>query len=226
MNPIKKTFIYFGLGNIFLLILIISYLSYFNIDNDKKDRNYNSNFESVDYAKKMLKHLVAINEIETNYFFKQDYKLDINHLNENINGFKKYLAEEANSITEKGEKETVENLKVKFDEYALIFEVAYKQNNNQQKVYFSDLLPLQNEIIKNLNGIYVANFYAMMSKNSILKRNINLVIISLMIFFELIMFFVLYMVSKSVYKNSSSKEKNGHKREAADYPKYFSSSKS
>lgn len=226
MTPLRKTLIYFGLGNIFLIIILVGYLLYFNFNDSENKSSYHSNFESVDYAKNMLKALVSLDDMQTNYFFNSDYKFELNLYANDVSFFKKYLEAEETNITEKREKDNVRTLKLKFESYVKVFDTVIKQNNHQGKVYFSKLLPLQNELIDNLNNIYVSNFYAMMSKNAILSDSITKVIFSLMLFFELILFFVLYRFSKSIYKNTSRKEKNGPKREASDYPKYFSSNSS
>ena len=217
----KKITTYIGIANVLLLILLLAYFLYVNIVEGNNKRYIKSNLESLDYSEGMRKSIYNINKMYESYFFNPSQNFDHTAYDNDIKSVNLYIEAEENGLFEKGEKELSEHLKTTYKAYVSCFDSALLHNDHSTKLYFSKLIPRQKELVTDVNQIFVTNYYALIARSKDSNAMVNNGIVVILIFFEMILFVVLYLFSRSAYKIDDKPKKTNYTRDKADYPKFL-----
>jgi PAS domain-containing protein len=163
-----KSKLAFGISFLFAAFLIVGGSSlYFTLKISKQVRLImKDNHLSVVYTENMLQSLDKINDIQTSYIFKHDYQLPQSELATALKNFKQNLADEANNITEVGEKEEVQQLTDNFEKYMVLLSSSLSDTlKDKSHFYFSNILPGLTLIKKNIFTISDLNMMAIVRKS-------------------------------------------------------------
>jgi len=166
------TKLYLGFAFLFLLIIVLwtsSYYYLFNVTN-YSDAMVKDNYNSVVSAKQMTQALNEIEIIQTKYFYSKNNFFDKSLFNEESKKFEKNLVDEENNITEVGEKELAQNLRIKYQHYVDIINKAKTSSGLNKDIYFDEIIPAYNEVDKIILDISNLNMSAIIIKNGELKK--------------------------------------------------------
>ena len=163
-----KTKLAFGITFLFAVFLIVGGSSlYFTLKISKQNRLImKDNHLSLGYTENMLQAIDKINTIQTSYIFNPHYLVNHKELSVLLNRFEQNLLGEKNNITEIGEKEQVELLKLHFDKYKTLVPLSTNDSvGDNPHFYFSNVLPTFTEIKTIIFAISDLNMQAIVRKN-------------------------------------------------------------
>jgi hypothetical protein len=175
-----------GLGFLFVLLFTVAlfcsyYIQKLSMESENILRN---NYDSIVFSKNMF---LALDNMETSVTCrlflpgKGDHKAR-NYSNLYESGkmeFEKNLNAEANNITEKHEKEYVEDLN---RNYAQFIKISSRiVGGGGSAVYFNEFLPVYEKLKYTINAINNINMQAIVRKNQLTKRDSTAFIISMAI---------------------------------------------
>jgi nitrogen fixation/metabolism regulation signal transduction histidine kinase len=164
-----KTKLAFGISFLFAAFLIVGGTSlFFTMKISKQNRLImKDNHLSLVYTENMLQSLDKINTIETSYLFDQKFLLDKEKLNQEIKKFEKNQFDEANNITEPGEKEAVQSLMDNFKKYrALLDNIVINLPKDKSAFYLTEISPVLVAIKTDIFRISDVNMQAIVGKNN------------------------------------------------------------
>jgi two-component system, NtrC family, sensor histidine kinase KinB len=158
----------FGITFLFAAFLIVGGSSlYFTLKISKQNQLImKDNHLSLVYTENMLQAIDKINTIQASYLFNPNYQLDKKELLLLLNNFERNLSDEANNITEIGEKEQVQFLKDNFDKYKGLLSLSVKDSvRTKPHFYFDNILPNFSEIKTIIFAISDLNMQAIVRKS-------------------------------------------------------------
>jgi methyl-accepting chemotaxis protein len=129
-----------------------------------------NNVASMQYAESMLRSIDEINEIVMISISAADKKIDLKVMQLNIKLFEKELHEEDNNVTETGERELVDSIRLKFKDYKLSIspQLLGKMSN-----YTKNQRPLYNSIKSDIFNISQLNMNAILRKNEQVSSSVK-----------------------------------------------------
>lgn len=213
-----KTKITIGLTFLFVVVLVLSIggiIFIHQLANDSK-AIIKENYNTIDYSTKMLKALDAMFSTQTKIYITDK---DNNFMRDNLNAdflsnkdiFEKNLNLETNNITEIGESDLVEDLKLEYSKY---IKASQLLTSGKAKIDFAEI-ELRFERIRNkIQSIYNLNMNAVLSKNKIANQTADNVIIymssigfvSSLLTFLFILYFPRYVYSPIVQLSHKIKQ--------------------
>ena len=205
-----KTKIFAGLGFLFLLILLLSIVGIVFINQLSNDSSaiIRDNYVSVDYSNKMLKTLDNLFLIQSRLMIQtSEKKLDIsafeNQFTNDKNDFDKYLSNEENNITEKGEKNLVENLKESYNDFLNYSQSILTKKSSSQNLSI-DNLDLKFQKLRSLvQSVYEMNMQAILRRNQVAGQTASrasnymgiIAAVSFILTFFVLIYFPNYIIS-------------------------------
>ena len=167
--------LYLGLVFLFLLIVLLWMMSYIFINRVTfaSSNIIKDNYESLKSAKNMSQYLDDIFNIQTSSIFNSNYEFEKSLYNLKLDGFEKNLKAEENNITEVGEKDLAQQLRIRYEFYINRFadiqnsrlNVQFPKSDEYEKIYFSELIPVYKELRTIIAGIHSVNSQAIIRKN-------------------------------------------------------------
>jgi signal transduction histidine kinase len=162
-----KTKLYLGLGFLFLVIVLLWGLGSFYIlqmGNDS-EKILRENYKSVELARHLGKSLEQVQNLLTKQLYFREKEFDNIQYTGLLNEFDSILIQEEGNITEVGEKEIVIALRGKFNTYMVTWPSSYQHGNDGAKYYFTDILPVLEEIRNLIHQISDVNMQAIVRKS-------------------------------------------------------------
>ena len=157
-----------GIVFLFAEFLIVSLFSLFYIYKISQQNNLitKDNNLSIGYAENMLQSIDKINDIKASSIFNPHYLLNESEFSGLLMMFEKNLISEENNITETGEREIANSVRVNFGKFkTLLSESVGTSVNDKPNFYYTNLLPTINEIKFALFSISDVNMNAIVRKN-------------------------------------------------------------
>ena len=205
-----KTKIFAGLGFLFLLILLLSIVGIVFINQLSNDSSaiIRDNYASVDYSNKMLKVLDKMFLIQNKLISPtSSVQMDIASVQNQFinykNEFDKYLGNEENNITEKGEKNLVENLKESYNDFLNYSQSILTKKSSSQNLSI-DNLDLKFQKLRSLvQSVYEMNMQAILRRNQVAGQTAShasnymgiIAAVSFILTFLVLIYFPNYIIS-------------------------------
>ena len=205
-----KTKIFAGLGFLFLLILLLSIVGIVFINQLSNDSSaiIRDNYASVDYSNKMLQVLDKMFLIQNKLISPtSSVQMDIASVQNQFinykNEFDKYLGNEENNITEKGEKNLVENLKESYNDFLNYSQLILTKKSSSQNLSI-DNLDLKFQKLRSLvQSVYEMNMQAILRRNQVAGQTAShasnymgiIAAVSFILTFLVLIYFPNYIIS-------------------------------
>ena len=205
-----KTKIFAGLGFLFLLILLLSIVGIVFINQLSNDSSaiIRDNYASVDYSNKMLQVLDKMFLIQNKLISPtSSVQMDIASVQNQFinykNEFDKYLGNEENNITEKGEKNLVENLKESYNDFLNYSQSILTKKSSSQNLSI-DNLDLKFQKLRSLvQSVYEMNMQAILRRNQVAGQTASrasnymgiIAAVSFILTFFVLIYFPNYIIS-------------------------------
>ena len=205
-----KTKIFAGLGFLFLLILLLSIVGIVFINQLSNDSSaiIRDNYASVDYSNKMLQVLDKMFLIQNKLISPtSSAQMDIASVQNQFinykNEFDKYLGNEENNITEKGEKDLVENLKESYNDFLNYSQSILTKKSSSQNLSI-DNLDLKFQKLRSLvQNVYEMNMQAILRRNQVAGQTASrasnymgiIAAVSFILTFFVLIYFPNYIIS-------------------------------
>jgi nitrogen fixation/metabolism regulation signal transduction histidine kinase len=164
-----KTKLAFGISFLFGAFIIVGGFSlYFTLKiSNQVHMIMKDNHLSLVYTENMLQSLDKINALQTSYIFDLKYKLSHSELISAVKNFEQNQADEANNITEPGEKEAVKSLLNNFKKYKALLDTSIGENlRDKPTFYLSEVTPVLAAIKTNIFTISDLNMQAIIGKSN------------------------------------------------------------
>jgi nitrate/nitrite-specific signal transduction histidine kinase len=183
-----KTKVLLGFLFIFLEFLVIGIISvyFFSSINVRTGQMIKDNYRSVQYSENMIKAIDEIHFSATSVLLNKAYHFDKNSIIASHKSFEDNLHQQSINITETGEQELSQSINQKYFKYkTLISDINIDTINNRSDFYFTNVLPLFNEIKTNVFSVSNLNMQAIMQKNDALNESINRIYKNLILIFSI-----------------------------------------
>jgi methyl-accepting chemotaxis protein len=191
-----KTKVLLGFLFVFIEFLIIGIISiyFFSSINVRTGQMIKDNYRSVQYSENMIKAIDELHFSVTSFLLNKTYHFDKNSLNPLYKSFEDNLHQQSINITETGEKELSQSINQEYFKYkTLISKIQIDTIKNSPDFYFTNVLPLFNEIKTNVFSVSNLNMQAIMQKNDALNESINRIYKNLILIFS-ICFLITYLL--------------------------------
>lgn len=194
-----KTKLRFGLGFIFIFMIIIGFMGSFYIKRlaNESEKIMKDNYKSVLNAKLLVQSLEKIEQMQIDIIFKKVEKNTVNQIYiEELENFKKFILDAEANISEQQEREHVLDLKNNYDTLQQYFINSITSNEITVEQYISNLRPKFrdiNEIIYKINDI---NMKAIVRKTTHTKETADNVFIYLLIIASVCILITLWFILK------------------------------
>lgn len=194
-----KTKLRFGLGFIFLFMIIIGFMGSYYIKRlaNESETIMQDNYKSVQNAKHLIQSLEKIEQIQTDIIFKN---IDINNTSkvytDEIESFEKFIIEAESNITEDKEQEQVIDLKNNYDTLQKFFLTSLVSHQIDIEHYISELRPkfrTVNDIIYRISEI---NMEAIVRKTTHAKNTADNVFLYMLIISSICILITLWFIFK------------------------------
>lgn len=192
-----KTKLRFGLGFIFLFMIIIGFMGSYYIKRlaYESETIMKDNYKSVQNAKHLIQSLEKIEQIQTDIIFKN---IDIDSIskiyNDEQENFEKFILAAESNITETNEEELITELKNNYDTLQKFFLnslVKDKINIEQYILHLSPKFRNVNDIIYRISEI---NMEAIVRKTTHTKNTADSVFIYMIIISSICIFITLWFI--------------------------------
>ena len=165
-----KAKLFLALIFLFVEFLIVSLFSLYFIYKISQQNNLitKDNNLSISYSENMLKSIDKINDVNSSSIFNPHFVPDRKELSILLTNFDKNLIDEANNITETGEKELAQSVRENFEKLkSLMSDSVRSSAGDKSGYYYTILLPTVNEIKFALFAISDINMNAIIRKSHV-----------------------------------------------------------
>ncbi|OFX21134.1 MAG: hypothetical protein A2033_07635 [Bacteroidetes bacterium GWA2_31_9] len=194
-----KTKLRFGLGFVFLFMIIIGFMGSFYIKKlaYESDAIMKDNYKSVQNAKHLIQSLEKIEQIQTDIIFKD---IDINSTskiyNDEIGKCEKYILEAESNITENKELEQVIDLRNNYDTLQKFFLNSLVTHKIDIADYITQLRPRFRNVNDIIYRISEINMEAIVRKTTHTKNTADSVFMYLVIISSICILITLWFIVK------------------------------
>jgi PAS domain S-box-containing protein len=198
----------------FLLVSLCSLYFIFKISQQNNLITKNNNL-SIGYVENMLQIVDKINNIKASAIFSSREDTDEKMISGYLMRFDTNLINEENNITEPGEKELAQTVRDKFEKIRILLTDSVEESiPDKPGYYFTNFLPLVNDVKSGLFSISDVNMTAIIRKNNIANNTAThsyavlsiIASICFIVFFALIFSFPKYIARPIEILSKSIKE--------------------
>lgn len=129
------------------------------------------NYESIELAKYMTQDLDEMKNIQTLWCFEKEHPFDSLKYSIKMIAFEQNLKKEEGNITEFGEKEASQQLRINYTNYISNFRKVMQKPDNSLADYFLKLVPAYNEMKNNISEIADINMHAIVRKSNYTQKS-------------------------------------------------------
>lgn len=171
-----KSKIYLGIIFLFSEFILITTISTYYIYHISNQTNLimTDNNLSVKYAMNMLDSIEKINSLQTAATFNPQHVYDKTLMVSPIDDFEKNLISEEKNITEIGEKDIIQSVRMSFEKLKNLLKTPSNESlMKTPNLYFSIFIPIYSELKIKLNEVSNINMQAMERKTLQVKKTVT-----------------------------------------------------
>jgi two-component system, NtrC family, sensor histidine kinase KinB len=171
-----RTKVLFGILFLFIEFVLIGALSIYYISSIKysSEMTIKNNYRSVHYAENMIQAIDDSNNAVNALFFNKQLKDDRSSLKGSFTKFEENLNLEEQNITEFGEKELVQSIRLDYLKYKSMITDQHVDNITDKVAYYSvNILPLAKELKARIFTVSTLNMQSIVQKNESVNEMIR-----------------------------------------------------
>jgi NtrC-family two-component system sensor histidine kinase KinB len=171
-----RTKVLFGILFLFVEFVLIGALSIYYISSIKysSEMTIKNNYRSVHYSENMIQAIDETNNAVNSLFFNKQFKDDRSSLKGSFTKFEENLNLEEQNITEFGEKELVQSIRLDYLKYKSLVSEQNVENIPDKVTYYSvNILPLAKDLKARIFTVSTLNMQSIVQKNESVNEMIR-----------------------------------------------------